>query len=194
MSLVTTRHLSCWLWFITFGIFIATGSLPWDSSCLGQEAGGDQPQIVSRKVRQLEPNLYYVEDSSGRLIPVPGFRYRDFVDLVRLRDGLPAQPEVPGLILEQLRIQVVLPAVSVSDVTHATVDLECVVRSTRPGWGVLPLKLPELVITESPTIIGEGEVVVTIDPLPKKKAQAEIDSQSDQYHPAIDHHLVSDAG
>ena len=194
MSLVTTRHLSCWLWFITFGIFIATGSLPWDSSCLGQEAGGDQPQIVSRKVRQLEPNLYYVEDSSGRLIPVPGFRYRDFVDLVRLRDGLPAQPEVPGLILEQLRIQVVLPAVSVSDVTHATVDLECVVRSTRPGWGVLPLKLPELVITESPTIIGEGEVVVTIDPLPKKKAQAEIDSQSEQYHPAIDHHLVSDAG
>ena len=203
MSLVTTRYVPCRLCFITSGILILLlGSLRWDSSCFGQEAVGDQTQAVSQnvrqldsqKVRQLEPNLYYVEDSSGRLVPVPGFRYRDFVDLVRLRDGLPARPEVPGLILEQLRIKVVLPAVSVSDVTHATVDLECVVRSTRPGWGMLPLKLPELVITEPPTIIGEGEVVVTIDPLPVNRTQAEMDSQSDQYQQAIDYHSVSNEG
>lgn len=193
-SPLTTRYSSSRLWFITFGIFIVLGSLLWDSSCFGQGAGGDQAQAIAQKVRQLEPNLYYVEDSSGRLIPVPGFRYRDFVDLVRLRDGLPAQPEVPGLILEQLRIKVVLPAISVSDVTHATVDLECVVRSTRPGWGMLPLKLPELVITEPPTIIGEGEVVVTIDPLPVNRTQDGMGNRSKQYQQAIGYHSVSDKG
>ena len=55
-----------------------------------------QGGAVAREVRQVEPSLYYVEDDLGRLIPVPGFRYRDFVDLVRLRDGLPAQAEAAG--------------------------------------------------------------------------------------------------
>ena len=136
-------------------VFVLPGFLQWDGACFGQEISGGQVQTSPQKVRQVEPNLYYVEDDSGRLIPVPGFRYRDFVDLVRLRDGLPAQPEVPGLVLEQLRMNVVLPSVSVSDVTHASVELECVVRSTRPGWGMLPLKLPEIVITEPPRLLGK---------------------------------------
>jgi hypothetical protein len=134
--------------------------------CFGEETRDDQKDSASREVRQVEPNLYYVEDDSGRLIPVPGFRYRDFVELVRLRDGLPAQPEVPGVVLEKLRIKVGLPAPTESNVTYADVDVECVIRSTRPGWAMLPLKLPELVITEPPRVVGDGEVVVTIDPSP----------------------------
>lgn len=136
------------------------------SSCLGEETRDDQEGPVSREVRQVEPDLYYVEDDLGRLIPVPGFRYRDFVDLVRLRDGLPVQAETPGVVLEQLRMNVTLPALTGSNVTYADVDVECVVRSTRSGWGMLPLKLPELVLAESPTVVGNGEVVVTIDPSP----------------------------
>ena len=144
------------------------GLLVSGSVCFGEEARDDQKESASREVRQVEPNLYYVEDDSGRLIPVPGFRYRDFVELVRLRDGLPAQPEVPGVVLEKLRIKVILPAPTESNVTHADVDVECVIRSTRPGWAMLPLKLPELVIAEPPTVVGDGEVVVTIDPSPRE--------------------------
>ena len=53
--------------------------------CLGEETRGDREEPESQDVMQVEPNLYYVEDDLGRLIPVPGFRYRDFIDLVRLR-------------------------------------------------------------------------------------------------------------
>ncbi len=142
------------------------GLLVSGSVCFGEETRDDQKDSASREVRQVEPNLYYVEDDSGRLIPVPGFRYRDFVELVRLRDGLPAQPEVPGVVLEKLSIKVSLPAPTESNVTYADVDVECVIRSTRPGWAMLPLKLPELVISEPPRVVGDGEVVVTIDPSP----------------------------
>ncbi len=152
-----------WLGTIFFSLI---GLLLSGSVCFGEETRDDQKGPVSREVRQVEPNLYYVEDDLGRLIPVPGFRYRDFVELVRLRDGLPAQPEVPGVVLEKLRIKVILPAPTEGNVTYADVDVECVVRSTRPGWGMLPLKLPELVIAEPPRVVGDGEVVVTIDPSP----------------------------
>ena len=195
VSAVVTSYSSHRLfWSFTVGVFVLLGFLQWDGACFGQEISGGQVQTIPQKVRQVEPNLYYVEDDSGRLIPVPGFRYRDFVDLVRLRDGLPAQPEVPGLVLEQLRMNVVLPSVSVSDVTHASVELECVVRSTRPGWGMLPLKLPEMVITEPPEIVGEGEVIVTIDPSPVNSPQPVVGNQSKGYLQAIDRHSVSDEG
>ena len=153
------------------------GILLLGSSCLGEETRDDREGPVSREVRQVEPDLYYVEDDLGRLIPVPGFRYRDFVDLVRLRDGLPVQAESPGVVLEQLRMKVTLPAPTGSNVTHADVDVECVVRSTRSGWGVLPLKLPELVLAESPAVVGNGEVVVTIDPSP---VETNTDSSANQ--------------
>jgi hypothetical protein len=142
------------------------GLLVSGSLCFGEETRDDQEGPASGEVRQVEPNLYYVEDDLGRLVPVPGFRYRDFVELVRLRDGLPAQPEVPGVVLEKLEIKVILPAPTENNVTHADINVECVLRSTRSGWSMLPLKLPELVISEPPTVVGEGEAVVTIDPSP----------------------------
>ena len=115
------------------------------SSCLGEETRDDQEGSVSREVRQVEPELYYVEDDLGRLIPVPGFRYRDFVDLVRLRDGLPVQAETPGVVLEQLRMNVTLPALTGSNVTYADVDYRRqplgnqTQRSFPRGWLKAPL-------------------------------------------------------
>ncbi len=152
--------------FVEVCLRVFLGLLLLGGSCFGEEAPSEQEGPVAREVRQVEPSLYYVEDDLGRLIPVPGFRYRDFVDLVRLRDGLPAQAETPGVVLEQLRMKVLLPAPTGSNVTHADVDVECVVRSTRQGWGMLPLKLPELVLAEPPEVVGNGEVVVTVDPSP----------------------------
>ena len=165
-TLVSSWLLVAQQFFRTF-LWVLLGLLLVGGSCFAEEAPGEQEGPVAREVRQVEPSLYYVEDDLGRLIPVPGFRYRDFVDLVRLRDGLPAQAETPGVILEQLRMKVLLPALTGNNVTHADVDVECVVRSTRSGWGMLPLKLPELVLAEPPEVVGNGEVVVTIDPSPE---------------------------
>ena len=146
--------------------------------CLGEETRGDREEPESQDVMQVEPNLYYVEDDLGRLIPVPGFRYRDFIDLVRLRDGLPAQPEMPGVILEKLRIKIVLPAPAEKSVTYADINVECVMRSMRQGWNMLPIQLPELIISEPPVVIGDGEVVVTIDPSPRNGLPQSSDDRS----------------
>ena len=57
-------------------------------------------------IRETAPELFYVRDDGGRLVPVPGFRYRDFVELFRLREGLagPAQP--PAAIFERVVVRI----------------------------------------------------------------------------------------
>ena len=57
-------------------------------------------------IREIEPELYYLENDAGRLVPVPGFQYRDFVELVRLREGMPKLPTAPEAVLEQFDMRV----------------------------------------------------------------------------------------
>lgn len=127
---------------------------------------------VTPRVQELKPELYYLEDDAGGLVPVPGFRYRDFVDLIRLREGLPGLPELPGAVLEQLRVRVTMPDEADSRQT-AEVQVEGVVRQTRSGWVMLPLKLPELVLSGAPEVTGEGRVILTIDKEPADAAGGE---------------------
>jgi hypothetical protein len=117
-------------------------------------------------VEEMKPELYYLEDDAGGLVPVPGFRYRDFVDLIRLREGLPGLPELPGAVLERIRVKVTMPTPSAADQQTATVSVEAVLRQARAGWVMLPLKLPEVVITEPPETTGNGQVIVTVDQAP----------------------------
>ena len=123
------------------------------------------PRTSGISVEEIEPELYYLEDDAGGLVPVPGFRYRDFVDLIRLREGLPGLPELPGAVLEQLRVEVTMPTAAADDQSTAVVRVEGVLRQARAGWVMLPLKLPELVITEPPETTGNGQVIVTLDQL-----------------------------
>ncbi len=51
-------------------------------------------QPAGAGVRERSPELYYIEDAAGRLVPVPGFRYRDFMELFRIKEGLGA-PALP---------------------------------------------------------------------------------------------------
>ena len=67
-------------------------------------AGPPAPPVV-----EVAPQLFYLQNDAGRLVPVPGFRYRDFIDLMRLKDGLPGQPEPPAAVLESISILVTLP-------------------------------------------------------------------------------------
>ena len=61
-------------------------------------------------VRESAPEIYYMQNDAGRLVPVPGFRYRDFVDLLRLREGLPGPPEAPAAVLERVTLRGTLAA------------------------------------------------------------------------------------
>lgn len=151
-------RLTVWFSLLSLAVIVPQIEGAEDLSAAESASRNSDPSI-----KEVEPELYYLEDDAGGLVPVPGFRYRDFVDLIRLREGLPGLPELPGAVLEQLRVEVTMPAAAADDRSTAAVRVECVLRQARGGWVMLPLKLPELVITEPPEISGNGQVIVTID-------------------------------
>ena len=114
-------------------------------------------------VGEVGPEIYYLEDDAGRLVPVPGFRYRDFLELFRLREGLPAAFEPPAAVLERVVVRCDLsradPAVGTCPAT-----VECAVRQTRAGWTRLPLGFDGLVLAAAPRHEGPGRAVVDADP------------------------------
>ena len=76
----------------------------------GPAAADDSaPRAPQPALRESAPEIFYLEDDAGRLVPVPGFRYRDFVDLLRIKEGLPGLPEPPPAVLEQVVARIDLP-------------------------------------------------------------------------------------
>jgi hypothetical protein len=136
-------------------------------------ACGHGQDAAAPQVRESGPEIYYMQDDSGRLVPVPGFRYRDFVDLLRIKEGLPGLPEAPAAVLENvvLRARLLGPPVTDPDAeqreeevaTAATcsVVVELSVRQTRAGWASLPIGLDGLLLTASPQYQGPGRMLLS---------------------------------
>ena len=111
-------------------------------------------------VRESAPQLFYLQDDAGRLVPVPGFRYRDFVELFRLREGLPVVPQPAPAVLEEVDVRIGRLA---ADGT-APVTVAAVVRQIRDGWVSVPLELGGLILAAPPRHDGPGRVVLAADP------------------------------
>lgn len=128
----------------------------------GTPAAAQEPAAVSpaARVSEIGPEIYYLEDEGGRLVPVPGFRYRDFVELFKMQEGLPGGLQPPAAVLEKLvvRLDVRSAAALPGDTAPATV--ECTVRQIRAGWVHVPIELGGMLITAPPTHDGPGRVVV----------------------------------
>jgi hypothetical protein len=117
----------------------------------------DEPAVP---VREAAPEIYYMQDDAGRLVPVPGFRYRDFVDLLRLREGLPGLPEAPAAVLERVTLRGTLSNEPAAAAT-CRVQVELVVRQARSGWVGLPIGLDGLLLTAAPSHEGPGRMIVS---------------------------------
>jgi hypothetical protein len=122
-------------------------------------------------VRESAPEIYYMQDDAGRLVPVPGFRYRDFVDLLRIKEGLPGLPEPPPAVLENVVLRATVPSAGAADGTEAdtarpttcAVTVELTVRQSRSGWVSLPLALDGLLLTAAPRHEGPGRMLLAAD-------------------------------
>jgi len=128
-------------------------------------AAGVEPVGQPTAVRESAPEIFYLEDDAGRLVPVPGFRYRDFVDLLRIKEGLPGLPETPPAVLENAVIRGVLPpvtAAAASDGPASTcqITVELAVRQSRSGWVSLPVSLEGLLLTAAPQYRGPGRMLL----------------------------------
>jgi len=116
-------------------------------------------------VREIAPQLYYLEDDQGRLVPVPGFGYRDFMEFFRIREGLagPAQP--PAAVLESLTVRIdAREAEGGPRDPTSPAEVECVIRQSRGGWLDVPLALDGLLLTAAPRHDGPGRMVIDADP------------------------------
>lgn len=122
-----------------------------------REAKGAEPAPA---VQEVGPEIFYLRDDGGRLVPVPGFGYRDFVDLLRLKDGLPGVPQPPAAVLERIDVGGDL-APDGAGVCELRVTLR--LRQTRGGWGRVPLALSGLALTAPPEHEGEGRLIVEAD-------------------------------
>jgi hypothetical protein len=125
-----------------------------------EPARGDTPAAV----KQVAPEIYYLRDDAGQLVPVPGFRYRDFVDLLRLKEGLPGLPETPAAVLESIKVAGELPEPGRSGDAVSPLTVTLTVRQIRAGWVSVPLELGGFVITGEPRHSGEGRFLLAVDP------------------------------
>lgn len=130
----------------------------------GQEAAPTAPGPPEPpRVTEVGPEIFYLQDDAGRLVPVPGFRYSDFVELFRMQEGLPGAVRPPAAVLDAVTVRVDLTA---TDDGACAVAVECSVRQTRAGWVQVPLDLEGLLLTGPARHVGPGRMLV--DTLPER--------------------------
>ena len=124
------------------------------------DAPAQPPDARGPRVMEVVPPLLYLQDDGGRLVPVPGFRYRDFVDLLRLKEGLPSLPVKPEAVLEAVVVTGRLPETSAAAGGSCAVTVHLSVRQTRGGWVQLPLEFGRLILSAAPQYEGAGRCVL----------------------------------
>jgi len=104
-----------------------------------------------------------MENDAGRLVPVPGFRYRDFMELFRIKEGLGGPAVPPAAVLES--VVVAIDGREADAETRACpVTVECQVRQARGGWAMVPLALKQLLLEGQPQHEGPGRMLLDADP------------------------------
>ncbi|MGH7140504.1 MAG: hypothetical protein ACREHD_32620, partial [Pirellulales bacterium] len=123
--------------------------------------GDKEPERAASRgqavVERVEPDILYVRDKNGELVPLLGFTPDDIKKLVELRDNSAAAPRA-AFRLEHL----VARAEAVG--SYATVSLEISIVVSDAGWVRVPLRLGNLVLSELPKTSGSGEQLVDFDP------------------------------
>jgi hypothetical protein len=119
-----------------------------------------------RLVGEATPELFYVEDDAGRLVPVPGFRYRDFMDLFRMKEGLGGALRPPPAVLEKVVVRIdasgLAPDAGAARGSTPTVPAtaEFTVRQSAGGWAAVALDLGGLLLAAPPKHEGPGRMLV----------------------------------
>ena len=120
------------------------------------------------RIDEAQPELFYVPDDSGRLVPVPGFRYRDFVDLFRIKEGLAGGLQPPGAVLENVVVKIdargVAAAADRDGHVSCPATVEFTVRQISGGWTPIPLQSGGMILAAAPRHEGPGRMIVDVEP------------------------------
>ena len=120
----------------------------------------------SERPRPVEqpPEIFYLPDDGGRLVPVPGFQYRDFLELLGLRDRLPGVPRPPSFVIERLVVEARPDPRDRGNGGDGGdgcgVEITLAIRQLRDGWVDVPLRLGGLILSADPRVDGPGRFLL----------------------------------
>lgn len=114
-----------------------------------EDSPGTQPTLS-----EVKPEIWYLRDADGTLLPSPGFRYEDFVELMRLKEGLPAKPRQPDAIVDRMAIDATI------DGRFCRVEIVFQIDCTHAGWASAFLAIPQLILDRPPVHEGAGRFVL----------------------------------
>lgn len=152
----------CSLWLLTLGQLFALASPLRAQSVIPPAAKAEaQPEKpagrTGQAVERVEPDIYYMKDKNGDLIPLLNHSLEEIKKLLELRDSGGAPPR-PGFRLERLIVQ----GDVIGDCATLSIELSIVASDAR--WVRVPLRLGNLVLTELAKFADEGEHFVDFEP------------------------------
>jgi len=122
-----TQVLRAWL-----PVVVVASMLP--MRAIGQDTPPRQGAAASAgSVEEVGPTTIYLKDEKGNLVPVPGFSYERYRELILLEGRMGAEP--PPFTIERLRISGTVEG----DV--AKLDTEATIHVRKAGWVAVPLRL-----------------------------------------------------
>ena len=140
----------------------------WVGGARIRAAAPDERPSTTGSIEEIQPELFYVPDEGGRLVPVPGFRYRDFVDLFRIKEGLAGGLQPPGAVLENIVVKIdardVAPRANGHGQVTCPATVEFTVRQIHGGWTPISLESGEMILSAAPRHDGPGRMIVDVEP------------------------------
>lgn len=106
-------------------------------------ASAQNPPVLPGGIEEAVPPTRYLKDEKGNLVPVPGFSYEHYRDLVLQAERTGTEP--PPFSVEKLTLK------GAADEDIYRFDLDIVVKVRKAGWVMVPIRLPRAVLREAIT-------------------------------------------
>ncbi|HQU41572.1 MAG TPA: hypothetical protein PK867_02120, partial [Pirellulales bacterium] len=108
-------------------------------------------------VQRVEPDIHYIRDKNGDLVPLINLSLDDIRAYMESRDASATAPRATAR-LERLEVR----GEVVGD--YAVLSMELTIAASDPGWVRVPLRLGNFVLTEPPKFAAAGEHLMEFDP------------------------------
>lgn len=109
-------------------------------------------------VKETQPQLYYLKDKDGNLVPVPDMTFEDFQRLDRLAQGLNTASPTYSLGNLKLTGQVI------NGKAEIDADLKIKIIAKNEAWQRIPLRFASAALREPPQHEGKGDLFIEYEP------------------------------
>ncbi len=129
-----------------------------EEPAVAAKTNADRNAFQNHEIRESGPELFYLRDKAGDLVPVPaGITIEDFQRLYRIDQGLRQPDFVPKYIIEQLKIT------GSANKEQAELRIEFVIATLTDSAVRIPLGMGNAILRDLPRDEGSAQVVIDFD-------------------------------